>query len=237
MSNANKLRGTSYGINRDYLREIINTRSKLWADYKTAKDIYPSHKVSISFPAKLIINRKVTRDEFPDWNLVLSSKRTPPQMSVTSANSMSPGPVPLIERSRKDHESTPLPTTSADRSTLSAGNNSDARETTMETTMATEKSDHSDDDDNEVDITTLQNTAGGRPSADHGSPADQYSQVMRNLESLSERGVNYPQPNGQGIRGWCVCVWGGGAGEPTIPMTWTLFLTVVWVIMNFTKPK
>ena len=48
MSNANKLRGTSYGINRDYPRKIINARSKLWADYKTAKDINPSHKVSIS---------------------------------------------------------------------------------------------------------------------------------------------------------------------------------------------
>ena len=111
-------------------------------------------------------------------------------MAVTSANSMSPGPVPLIKLSRKDHESTPLPTTSADRSTLSAGNNSDARETTTETMMETEKSDHSDGDD-DVDITTLQNTAGGLP------PADQYNQAMRNLEALSERGVNYPPPNGQ----------------------------------------
>ena len=95
---------------------------------------------------------------------------------------MSPDPEPLIEPSRKDRESTPLPTTSAGRSTLSAGNNSDARETTMET----EKPDHSDDDD-DVDITTLQYTAGGRQPADHDSPADQYRQVMRNLESLSER--------------------------------------------------
>ena len=134
-------------------------------------------------------------------------------MAVTSANSMSPGPVPLIKLSRKDYESTPLPTTSADRSTLSAGNNSDARETTIETMMETKKSDHSDGDD-DVDITTLQNTAGGLP------PADQYNQAMRNLEALSERGVNYPHPMDK-TRTYFLRNRdpGGGGGESTLPMT------------------
>ena len=63
----------------------------------------------------------------------------------------------------------------------------------METTMETEELDHSDDDD-DVDITILQYTVGGRQPANHDSPADHYSQVMQNIETLSERDVNYPPP-------------------------------------------
>ena len=38
LGNAYKLRDTNYGINRDYPPEIVNARSKLWADYKSKKE-------------------------------------------------------------------------------------------------------------------------------------------------------------------------------------------------------
>ena len=39
MRNAKMLQSKKFGINRDYPSEIISARSKLWADYKQAKDI------------------------------------------------------------------------------------------------------------------------------------------------------------------------------------------------------
>jgi len=74
LEKAYKLQGTTYGINRDYPREITNARSRMWTQYKDAKKIR-SNKVSIAYPAKLIINKQVVRDEFPDWNDVINKSR------------------------------------------------------------------------------------------------------------------------------------------------------------------
>jgi len=75
LEKAYKLQGTTYGINRDYPKEILNARSRLWSQFKDAKK-NKSNKVSIAYPAKLIINRQVIRDEFPDWNDVLHPTKT-----------------------------------------------------------------------------------------------------------------------------------------------------------------
>ena len=56
LENANKLKGTSFRINRDFTKEIIDARSKLWPLYKKAKENNPNSKVFIGYPAKLIVN-------------------------------------------------------------------------------------------------------------------------------------------------------------------------------------
>ena len=75
LENANKLRGTSFGINRDYPKEIIDARSKLWPLYKKARENNPNSKVFIGYPAKLIVNGLVKEDQFPDWRNILRGSR------------------------------------------------------------------------------------------------------------------------------------------------------------------
>ncbi|KAH3833418.1 hypothetical protein DPMN_106728 [Dreissena polymorpha] len=40
MDNAKLLRGTYFGISRDYLREISDARKQLWPEFKAARDKY-----------------------------------------------------------------------------------------------------------------------------------------------------------------------------------------------------
>ena len=53
----------------------MNARSNLWADYKLEKSRHREGSVYIGFPAKLVVDRKVIRDEFPDWKEVLKGSR------------------------------------------------------------------------------------------------------------------------------------------------------------------
>ena len=80
MSNASRLTSetqTQYGINRDYPSVIVLARSRLWSDYKRAKG-EGSASVFIGFPAKLIINRHVVRDEFQELSNIKTSRITNP---------------------------------------------------------------------------------------------------------------------------------------------------------------
>ena len=56
LGNGRMLRGTSYGVNRDYPKEITAARGRLWSNYKAFKFKYPAARVIIAFPAKLIVN-------------------------------------------------------------------------------------------------------------------------------------------------------------------------------------
>lgn len=40
LSKAYQLKGTTFGINRDYPREIVEARSKLWPEYKQNREKY-----------------------------------------------------------------------------------------------------------------------------------------------------------------------------------------------------
>ena len=71
MNNASKLRGSRFGIDRDYPTEISSARKLLW---NRLKDV-------LEYPARLVIGRKVVEDAFPDWYTVLSSKRVEPTIS------------------------------------------------------------------------------------------------------------------------------------------------------------
>jgi hypothetical protein len=69
MSSVGALRGTGLGVTRDFSSEINDARKRLMPVFKQARAENKSPK--IIFPAKLIVDNKVVRDEFPDWNLVL----------------------------------------------------------------------------------------------------------------------------------------------------------------------
>ena len=75
ISNSYKLAGTDYGVSRDYPKEIVTARSQLWPMYKAEKEKRPARKVSIGFPAKLLIEGRVVEDKFPDWFAVLRGSR------------------------------------------------------------------------------------------------------------------------------------------------------------------
>jgi hypothetical protein len=68
------LKGTGYSVSRDYPIEINEARKKLSPLFKVAKDKQQAPK--IMYPAKLVINRKVVRDEFPDWHSVLYQRNS-----------------------------------------------------------------------------------------------------------------------------------------------------------------
>ena len=65
MDNAYKLRGSKFRADRDYPKEIVEARSKLYqcAEAKEAR-AKQGCKVQIKYPAKLYINDRLIRDEY-----------------------------------------------------------------------------------------------------------------------------------------------------------------------------
>lgn len=63
--NARNLKGTRYGLGRDYPEEIRRARARLEADRRKARG--DKKRALIAYPAKLIVDDAVVRDEFPDW--------------------------------------------------------------------------------------------------------------------------------------------------------------------------
>ena len=61
LSNAGKLRGTRFGINRDYPQEIINARKPLLALKRELKSQNPSSRISIQYPE--LLNSSITEGE------------------------------------------------------------------------------------------------------------------------------------------------------------------------------
>ena len=68
MDRVHLLRNTPYSVGYDLPKEINDARKNLWHELKDIKSKQPSSKVQIVYPAKLIVDGKVIRDEFPDWN-------------------------------------------------------------------------------------------------------------------------------------------------------------------------
>ena len=68
------LKNTNYSVCRDYPKEITEARNKLWPHYKKARE-NPSAKVSIRYPARLVVDGVTTHDIFPDWFQVLNGRR------------------------------------------------------------------------------------------------------------------------------------------------------------------
>ena len=75
MDNAKLLRGTSFGISRDYPREISDARKQLWPEFKAARDKYGAQNVKLVFPAALMIRGETVNNFFPDWHSTLRGSR------------------------------------------------------------------------------------------------------------------------------------------------------------------
>lgn len=76
MQYAYRLKGTSFGLNRDYLKEITEARKSIWPAYIRLREENGRENVKIKFPCALIVNNgKVEYDMFPDWRSVLSGSR------------------------------------------------------------------------------------------------------------------------------------------------------------------
>ena len=86
LGNATKLKNTLFGINKDFPKEIIEARSKLWPLYKAERAKNPDASVYIGFPAKLVVRGSGIKDEFPDWYIVLRGSRCKTDLKVTNTS-------------------------------------------------------------------------------------------------------------------------------------------------------
>ena len=75
MSRAYMLRNTRFSIDYDLPKEIGDARKRLWSESKQIRLDDPRAKTQIVYPAKLLVDGKLVRDEFPDWNVALRGNR------------------------------------------------------------------------------------------------------------------------------------------------------------------
>lgn len=75
LGNANKLRNTSYSINRDFPQEITNARKRMWQEFKSLRQQNPHSRVNLVYPAKIVMNGQVIRNAFPRWDAVMQGNR------------------------------------------------------------------------------------------------------------------------------------------------------------------
>ena len=62
MSSAHLLAGKRFSISRDFPKEIMYARKILWSKLKDERLNHPNAKVSIQYPAKLVVNGRITCD-------------------------------------------------------------------------------------------------------------------------------------------------------------------------------
>ena len=105
LSNAHKLKGSPYSINKDFPQEIANARKSLWGEYKQLKQNYPHSNINIVYPAKLIKDGRIVRDLFPRWNNIMSGNR----VQVKAHSSADKGSTVNRDRFYTTHSKSPPP--------------------------------------------------------------------------------------------------------------------------------
>ena len=70
------LKGTRFGVDRDYPMEINKARGVLWNRYKELKRA--GKNVSMQYPAKLVMDGRVIENALPDWYDILQEQRVEP---------------------------------------------------------------------------------------------------------------------------------------------------------------
>lgn len=75
MDSVIKLKGTHFGVARDYPKEIRDARKELWDEYKAAKLRYGPRNVKLTYPAALVVNGDVVINKFPGWHEILRGSR------------------------------------------------------------------------------------------------------------------------------------------------------------------
>ena len=99
-SKANLLKNTNFSIDRDMPKEISDARKRLWPQFKSLKSTNPRAKVHIQYPARLICDRNVIQDEFPDWHEIMSKSRL---VDLPYVDLVKTGPGPVILNSDVTH--------------------------------------------------------------------------------------------------------------------------------------
>lgn len=74
IESAYMLKGTNFSVTRDYPIEIVTARRNLMPLYKEHRK-NRNNRVSLEFPARLVVNGKTVADSFPDWYTVLQRDR------------------------------------------------------------------------------------------------------------------------------------------------------------------
>ena len=87
LDNAYTLRGSGFSVTRDFPQEIVSARRKLKPQYIQEKQ-NRQNKVSIEYPAKLVVNGKIISDAFPDWHAILNQDRYEMAKSLSQAVNM-----------------------------------------------------------------------------------------------------------------------------------------------------
>jgi hypothetical protein len=63
----------------------------LWPLYKKLKAKYKKGDVFIGYPAKLIVKKKIYRDEFPDWGEIMQKQRAQGEVFNTPTSTSTSG--------------------------------------------------------------------------------------------------------------------------------------------------
>ena len=74
LSRANFLKGTVFNVNQDFPAKIRLARNKLWTDFCSARAAHK--KATIAYPARLIVEGRCVRDEFPGWYTWLGNRQS-----------------------------------------------------------------------------------------------------------------------------------------------------------------
>ena len=66
--------GHKYSVSRDFPKEIVSARCKLMPMYKNER-LKQNKKVSIEYPARMVVKGKTVYDQFPDWYPIMQQDR------------------------------------------------------------------------------------------------------------------------------------------------------------------
>lgn len=67
LDNAYRLKGSRFRVDRDYPKEIAEARTRLYQSTEVQEARKRRSKIQVKYPARLYINDRLVRDEFPDW--------------------------------------------------------------------------------------------------------------------------------------------------------------------------
>ncbi|XP_053391640.1 uncharacterized protein LOC128554383 [Mercenaria mercenaria] len=118
MSRTNHLKGSTISIDYDFPIEIQEARSRLWPSYKQYRSLNKYSKVKIVYPAKLLVDGVVVRDEMPDWDQCIRNSRFPNISYISNnagrhshsqyANAVPENPIPQVQPNPASHIVLPI---------------------------------------------------------------------------------------------------------------------------------
>ena len=102
MNSAYKLKGTSFGIDRNYPTEIVQARRELYQSQMATSARQNRIKTEIKYPASLYIDGKMIKDKFPDWYTTMKQSRLHVLSYVNNSNTTN------VEQSIQDQSNTSI---------------------------------------------------------------------------------------------------------------------------------